>query len=246
MKFLIVLFSLLVCSAVYAQPIEPEPIPEDPVPIPEQEPTAAELADKVIDVNGTVVRVIGIEFNKEAAVEITAVGETVIAEYGILPDTVYCNVILDAVPIAEAELYKDGGLTIKEYPNIPAFKDAFRGRASRPVVISGSEDGDKKLWNVLFKGQDCVNVALLDEYIGSSAKEVWNHSEAMRTRFFRTQIIEKTVDGDVGLTLKWGDPKAPIDAVWRSNHNWFGRRHDFGFKPVASDGVLQPRLQVIP
>ena len=169
--------------------------------------TEAQICDRSVrSTSGRLVRVVGVEVEKDSLVVDTAIGKTVTVEQ--LPPEALCNVVFVAQ-------LKDGKIDVPE--NV---SKAF-GKASDPVKIGND------IYNALLKGEDCRLIGDLSGYLCSTLKDCMALPLEVQAKFLKVKgrcvvtMMDKTkVDADCSVPV--GDPRA-IDNVVFFPHGWAGR-----------------------
>ena len=204
----LILALMLIPLQVHAQPAEV--------------PTPAQKADKAMrSSDGTLVRVVGAAFDRNAAVtKDTDVGDVV--EVQTVNSQVLCNVVIYAAEIDKSEFYNDAEL-IGTLPNVAEldFADGVRGIH----LMWGTCEAGICAWNLLLRGQECAKVGALPHYVASTMKEMWD-LPSVRARL----LVTDGMCAGESCTVPAGDPRAIPGSAIRFPHRWSGRYGDLDFR----------------
>lgn len=173
--------------------------------------------------SGKQVRIIGMEL-PGAKEEDTEFGKSLVL-LGV-PSNAECNIVFSA------EIVKKDG---RDWPDIKGLDKLLNGGAL-PVLV-GVDDDDIGVWNCLFKGESCLAMAEMENYIGSDVQQFINHPK--RKYLLKTKAKSGSKD-------KHGNPKDivvlddidadPAAEIW-FGHEWFGR-HDANFSVYQGGTVV--------
>jgi hypothetical protein len=134
--------------------------------------TEADVLPHAIKVGNRHVYVAGMEKKSERIVDVS-VGRVLEHDPSDASADILCPVIIEA---------REKG----NMPDVGIFDDAWRSGGNHiPEKLELSESGGKWMWYVVFKGADCVRVASLNEYVGSSMEEFINLPMSQRRRILR-------------------------------------------------------------
>jgi hypothetical protein len=169
--------------------------------------TAAQMADKSVrSSSGHLVRVVGVEVEKDALVVDTAIGKTVTVEQ--VPPEALCNVVFSAG-------LKDGKI------DVPANVLKAFGKASDPVKIGND------IYNALLKGDDCRLIGDLTGYLCSTLKDCKSLPLEVQAKFLKvkgrceiTMPDKSKTTNDCSVPV--GDPRA-MDSNVFFPHSWASR-----------------------
>lgn len=225
MKSIFTVALCLLAGGVLAQPVN--------------EPTPAQVADKAVRAqNGMLVRVVGAEFDKSAAVtKDTDLGDVV--EVQTIDGRTLCNVVIYATVVNKSEFYKDKDGKLAELagtmPNVPEldFTEGVRGC----YMLPGTCEAGICAWNVLLRGEECRKVGGLQHYVASTVKEMWD-LPSVRSRLLVTDGMCGD-DNDIPCAVSVGDPRAIPGRKIRFPHAWAGRWNDLNFKQMQGGKYLE-------
>jgi hypothetical protein len=202
-------------------------------PVPVNTTTPADTADKgVITPGGKAIRVVGVDYKKDANVIDIEIGNAVVVDE--VKPTSMCNMIFEAKRTTMKLLYEDDEKSNRAVPDIPAFK-GIMGKASWPIIIDGSCNANTCLWNSLFRGTDCLTVADHPSYRLSSIQEALPLEDEIPD--WKCRLIKTIVNSQMVSVC---DPSADRDGELFIPHGWAGRKQDLNYKKVDL-GETKPR-----
>jgi hypothetical protein len=144
--------------------------------------------------------------------EDTDFGKAFVIPEGNVPADAFCNIVFEA----DIEI-KNG----RPQPKLDGL-DRLLNAGALPVLIR-IDDDDVGIWNCLFKGNSCLSMAEMPEYIGSDIQQFINHKK--RKFLLKTRAITGSKDkndrpkADVDIDDVDADPNAEVIFP----HGWAGR-----------------------
>lgn len=161
----------------------------------------------------------------EATEEDTDFGPAMVLTGSVPPEAI-CNMVF------EAKIVRGKERSTPDIPNLGALLNA----GVLPVLVSVTAEGTG-IWQGLFKGEACLEVAELPGYIGSEMHQLIKHPRKISFLKVRAKSGAKDKEGHIKYEVPAGDPDADPAGLVHFAHGWAGLQQ-INFSFYQNDGFI--------